>query len=120
MPPKRAKKQSGSGIVDTVKDALKATKLVSTVLSALPNPVAKGLGEIARLKGYGKKKRAAPRKRKTQKGGGFFSDLGQGVGAAAYGVGGGLGALGHGLFGSGQAMRSPGIISHHLAMQPVR
>ena len=104
-------------------------KLISKGLNLIDHPIAQGAAVVADQLGLGKKKRKSKQrggyktfgqvgpestfgngitpfvgmgKKKKQRGGGIFSDLGGGIGAATYGLGSGLGNLGHGLFGGGK------------------
>jgi len=90
------KRQSGTGIISNVHDFIKQNKLASRGLGMIPHPAGQVASYLARQAGYGKKK---PRKRRTkQVGNGFFTDIGNGLGGLARGIGGGL-------FGGGKKKR---------------
>ena len=130
MPPKKKANQSGAGLGKTAKKVLKAAhdlaknqRLLSRGLAMTPlAPIA----PVARMLGYGKKKRKATKKpavkmstRKVagrpaikapvtkivkpryshQVGNGLFSDLGGGIGSVFGGLGSGLGSLARGVGG---------------------
>ena len=130
MPPKKKAKQSGAGLGKTAKKVIKAAhdlaknqRLLSRGLAMTPlAPIA----PVARMLGYGKKKRKTTKKpavkmgtRKVagrpaikapvtkvvppryshQVGNGLFSDLGGGIGSVFGGLGSGLGSLARGVGG---------------------
>jgi len=58
--PRKKKHMKGRGIKEflgKINDFLKKTKIISTVANAIPHPFAKGVGTVAGLAGYGKKRR---------------------------------------------------------------
>jgi hypothetical protein len=131
MPPKKKATQSGAGLGKTAKKVLKAAhdiakqqRLISRGLAMTPlAPIA----PVARMLGYGKKKRKTTKKpaavkmstRKVagrprvkapvtkvvapryshQVGNGIFSDLGGGIGSIFGGLGSGIGSLARGVGG---------------------
>lgn len=95
------KKQRGKGLVDNLSKAakfLKDTQLISNTMSLFPNEKSQAIANIAKQIGLGKKKKA---RKPKQAGRGLFSDIGNGIGGATFGLGSGLGNAFHGLFGSG-------------------
>lgn len=105
MARKKAKKQTGKGVVDVLKainQVARDNKLISRGLGLIPHPVAQGLGWAAGQAGYGRMKCARCGRGRAachQKGCGFFGDLGNGIGSALGGLGGGLGSALGGLGG---------------------
>jgi len=98
MPVKRTvrrKPQKGKGIPQDIYNFVKSQKLISKGLSLIPHPLAQGGSLLASQLGFGKANMA----HHPQMGGGFFSDLGGGIGNIFGGLGGGLGSVAHGLFG---------------------
>ena len=91
MPPK---KQNGKGVVGDIANFVRTQQLISKGLGLIPHPGAQLASQIARQVGLGKKK-----KKKAQRGTGFFSDLGGGIGSVFGGLGGGVGSIAKGLFG---------------------
>lgn len=58
MPRKRKLKGRGiKEVLGKVNDFLKRTKIISRVAGIIPHPVAQGIGTVAGLAGYGRKKR---------------------------------------------------------------
>jgi len=121
-PATKRRKQSGKGVVDVVKklySIVKDNKLISRGLGLVPHPGAQLVGNIAGQLGFGmvkpKRKRVTKAKglsvlvpvtrvvrrripnavRTNQRGAGFFSDLGGGIGNVLGGLGGGIGSLFH-------------------------
>ena len=102
MPARR--KQHGKGVVGDVAKFIKDQKLISKGLGLIPHPAGQLASQIAGLVGLGRK-RKAPVRRRVQRGGGIFSDLGGGIGSIFGGLGGGIGSVAHGLFGAGPRRR---------------
>jgi len=88
MPAKR-KNQKGAGVIDLLK-FVKRNQLISKGLGILPHPAAQVAARVASMVGLGKKKRKPRKKAPTQRGKGIFSDIGNGLGGLARGIGGGL------------------------------
>ena len=105
MPAKR--RQSGKGALGDIANFIKDNKLISKGLGFIPHPAGQLASQIAGFVGLGKRKRKAPvKRRRVQRGGGIFSDLGGGIGSVFGGFGGGIGSIAHGLFGSGRKRKA--------------
>jgi hypothetical protein len=98
MPPKR---QSGRGTLADIGNFVRSQKLISKGLGFVPHPAAQLASQIASMVGLGKKKR----RKRPQRGRGFFSDLGGGIGSVFGGLGSGVGSVAHGLFGGRKKKR---------------
>lgn len=75
--------KSNKSLMGKMKDLAKETKLISRGLMLTGNPMASGL---ARVIGFGKKKKPRRRKRKSQKGGSIFGKILGGVASIPGGV----------------------------------
>lgn len=101
----KKKKQKGKGVMDNLGKTLnylKDTKLISNTMGLFPNEKAQAISAIAKQIGLGKKKKA---RKPKQAGKGIFGDIGNGFGAASFGLGSGLGNAFHGLFGGKKSKR---------------
>jgi hypothetical protein len=143
MPPKKKANQSGAGLGKTAKKVLKAAhdlaknqRIISRGLAMTPlAPIA----PVARMLGYGKKKKKATKKKPAavnmssrkvagrprikapvtkvvtpryshQVGNGIFRDLGGGIGSVFGGLGSGIGSIAGGLFGGKSTKSRPKAI----------
>ena len=126
---RRSSKQRGRGIGSALRSAgayIKRHKLLSKGLGLIPHPTAQLASRMAGMVGLGRKrrsKRAGGRRRRRalpmpssvpmslpairsmQRGRGFFSDLGGGIGSVFGGLGGGIGSAARGFFGRGRASK---------------
>ena len=115
---RRSSKQRGRGIGSALRSAgayIKRHKLLSKGLGLIPHPTAQMASRMAGMVGLGRKRRRTKRvgrRRRVvaatmplglQRGRGFFSDLGGGIGSVFGGLGKGIGSAAGGFFGRGRS-----------------